>query len=427
MTRLATEELCCLVSKAHWNANDRARAQVLFESPDFSIIKFWELATFNAVEILAAQKLSSLEIRIPDEVQEGLQATHRKNTGRRENVLMLIEALHRQGIATYLLKGFLLGEMVYNDAAYKRMNDIDILIKPAQVLRAVEIANLNGFSFATGPLLGSSPVDFRLHHSPPLLSQDKSTIIGLHWGIASPYATRRPRTDIFEGAREIRVNNVSAMRMSHEHNVLHMCMHLPFFKIGLRELADVANLLNYAKDDFDFEKLLKLSHAWHAHDALYRILTLTDCAIPCLSSDNKTSLFEISAPFKNSRYVTDTNRRAASLSLLLRSRSTYVGKVEKNYVLFKLAARFRDRAFHLKEQWRLVLRVPKCEQERLVPNNVWFRGARSSGALCFSMVQDLGAKLFMAVTVYNVLSLFKPSQRDPRDFIVAKQLLEKME
>jgi hypothetical protein len=154
---------------------------------------------------------------------------------------------------------------------------------------------------------------------------------------------------------------------------------------------------------------------------------LADAAIPCLNADQKSSLEQIARGLGNSRYVTDTKLRACDLKLLLRSRSTYIGKVEKNFALFKLATRFSDRWYHLKEQWRLVLRVPEVERHRLLMRPVRFSGAKAAAALCFAMMQDLGVKLFIAITLKNVLSLFVPSHRDPADFKLAKKLLERME
>lgn len=418
------EELCSLIARAKWSEGDLGRAQSLVAYVDDA---FWKLASFNGVSILAAKKLEPLGVNIPSDIVQQMAQTQVRNMKRREEFLSLAKALNAEGIETFLLKGFLLGELVYRDAGYKRMNDIDILVKPNDVLRTAEIARQHGFNFATSAMIGSQPIDFRLHHSPPLISADRETIIGLHWNLASSFAKRRPRSDIFEGARSLTVEEVPLKYLCHEYNLLHLCMHLPFFKVGVRELADVSNLVIHAASGLDFDKVISTASTWRTSDALFRVLTLAHHVIPCLSASQESALEEMGETLQASRYVSDTKARAANRSLLLRSRSVYVGKVEKNYALFKLASHFSDRFFHLKEQWRLVLRVPKEERARLLIHQGWFARTRASWALCFAMAQDLGPALLAAVTVKNILSLFKPAKSDQRDFIMAKQILENME
>lgn len=398
----ATESLLCLVSKAHWDDADEARSSALVRDETFSWPLFWELAAFNSVVPMAVGRLEARSVRVPLAAKKAVETIASQNAKRREWTLHLLRVLEKAGIDVYLLKGFLLGELVYQNPSYKRMNDVDILLKPALVKEAVALLLNNGFRFSNSSLLGAETIDFRLHHAPPLVSADNTTLIGLHWGLTSPYAKRGPRGDIFEGDQTVVIDGVKASALSFENNLLHLCIHLPFFKIGLRELADVSNLVLHAGDALDVDLFYQRAKAWHCEDAVYRVLTLANRVIPFA--------MKIRSLKKRTLYVSDTHKRE-QLEVLLRSRSVYVGQIEKSFVLFKMAKSYADRRRHLFKQWQLFFRVPKEEQARLLavtPENLSrFSGIAASGRLFFALAQNLGPFFLTVISVKNALSLLK--------------------
>ena len=303
------------------------------------------------------------------------------------------------------------------------MNDIDIIIPPKYIKKALVIFNNHAFEFAGENLLGKKAIDFRLHHSPPLVHWESNTIIGLHWGLLSPLARRHPTTDIFLGHTKLKIENNYAHILSLELNLLHLCIHLPFFKIGLRELADVANLALFGENNIDWPLFFETAKKWHALDAVFRVFSLSHALIPWCNPYVQEKLNYIENKLKHSRYILDTNSRKNNPALLLASRSTYISQIEKHFILFKLSKRYEDKFFHLKEQWRLFFIIPKDEKKRLNIYTSYFDkiSLKSSRLLWFSLAQDLGYYYLTFITLHNLFSLVKscitklwrPSLPDP--------------
>lgn len=400
------ERLACLLSKAHIGEEEKLLAQVLLNNPNFCFKNFEELINFNGVSLLVYPKLSLLGRNVQCEKLKKIQEL---NTNRRAKFLQLLSDFNTQNIPVYILKGFMLGELVYNNYSYKRMNDIDIIIPKSYIHDALIIFNSHNFNFPSENLLGKKAIDFRLHHSPPLIHQESNTIIGLHWGLLSPLAKRHPTTDIFYGQKTLKIGNFYAQLLSFEHNLLHLCIHLPFFKIGLRELSDVANLALFGSEQINWPFFFETAEKWRALDAVYRVFSLSDALIPWCNSYVQAKLNKIQQQLKHSLYIKDTNLRLKNPGLLIRSRSTYVAQIEKHFILFRLSKNYPDKKFHLKEQWRLFFNIPDQEKARLniKSSNLDNVTYKSSRLLWFSLAQDLGHYYLSLVTLSNLLSLLK--------------------
>lgn len=428
------ERLACLLSKAHINNSEKLLVEDLIKSRDFCFKNFDQIVNFNGVSLLVYSKLSMLE---KDLACEKLKKIQELNATRRSKFLQLLSDFNAQNIPVYILKGFLLGELVYKNFSYKKMNDIDILIPKKYIQDALVIFNSHDFNFPGKKLLGKKAIDFRLHHSPPLVNQESNTIIGLHWGLLSPLAKRHPTTDIFLGQKTLKIENLNAHLLSFEHNLLHLCIHLPFFKIGLRELADVANLALFGAEEINWPFFFETAKKWRALDAVYRVFSLSDALIPWCNSYVQNKLNNIQKKLNNSPYIQDTNLRIEIPALLIRSRSTYVAQIEKHFILFKLSKNYQDKAFHLKEQWRLFFNIPTEEKERLDVNfsNFNNRTYKSSRLLWFSLAQDLGHYYLSLVTLNNLFSLLKsrikkfyqkPDTHDP-NIAIFRKFMEQIE
>ena len=271
------EQLACLLSKASLTNSEILLAKKLFESPDFNSKNFEQIITFNNIFLLVQEKFPAL---VPPSDREKLNKIRELNYRRRTKFLELLASFNAQNIPVYLLKGFLLGELVYNNYSYKKMNDIDILIPKKYIHEAIIIFNKHDFYFVGENLLAKKAIDFRLHHSPPLVNLKSNTIIGLHWGLSSPLARRHPTTNIFLGQKTLKLDNLHAHMLSLEHNLLHLCIHLPFFKIGLREFADIANLGLFGSKNINWPFFFETAEKWRALDAVYRVFNLSHALNP---------------------------------------------------------------------------------------------------------------------------------------------------
>lgn len=110
-----------------------------------------------------------------------------------------LRLLHTAGVETVLLKGLWLAERFYTEPLRRVGDDLDLLVRPEDLPRAVAVLQQHGWQFAgaTLPAWGSiARASLR-----PLASPDRSTAIDFHveadeW----PFARALPNAAIFEQA-----------------------------------------------------------------------------------------------------------------------------------------------------------------------------------------------------------------------------------
>jgi hypothetical protein len=236
------------------------------------------------------------------------------------------------------------------------MNDLDILVRRDDAEEAIEVMKGLGFQ-GVGALFGKKELSENSHHTPPYVSADLACVVGLHWGLVSPLSPWRPDTlGIWKRKTAIQVAGAPAFRMSWEDNLLHLCIHLPFFKTGLRELADVYNVA--LQGAIDWAEFARLAHRWRAEDAAYRVLALTDALLDLGVPGKYWRNWSVRA---SSFTLKDTEKRLIDAPGILRSRSTQAAKIEKAYAVFMLSENYAERVKAWAGMWAFAL-WPK-EQE----------------------------------------------------------------
>jgi hypothetical protein len=264
-----------------------------------------------------------------------------QNAGRSARAAHVFAAFGAAGIEAIVLKGFMFAHALYRDAAYKKMNDVDVLVRDQDYARAAEILRTLGFRSYdefSGEDVGSS----KTHHNTTFVSEDLRCIIGLHWRLTSPLGPWKPdMAGVWARRVPVELGEARAFRMAWEDNLLHLCIHLPFFKIGLRELADAYNVVLASGAPFDWDAFDRHVQLAGGEDAVYRLLVLADALVPL----GIPAALRAAWTGRTSRFTRrDTDRRVATPDVILRSRSVYVGKIEKNYIVFKKTERYGERA-----------------------------------------------------------------------------------
>ncbi|RMF74109.1 MAG: hypothetical protein D6738_07150, partial [Acidobacteria bacterium] len=93
-----------------------------------------------------------------------------------------LEALERAGIAAVAIKGTVLAHLVYDDPAERSLRDVDLLVAPADVDRALEVLAGVGWRPVTVPALAL----YRQHHFHAVLEGDGLPPLELHWALTRP-------------------------------------------------------------------------------------------------------------------------------------------------------------------------------------------------------------------------------------------------
>jgi hypothetical protein len=192
--------------------------------------------------------------------------------------------------------------------------------------------------------------------------------------------------------------------MGTEENLLHLCIHLPFFKIGLRELADVSNLCRVAEPEIDWHRFAELVKRWHAEDAAYRVLSLARAVLPFPLPEFLLRQWEARA---TSLSIDDTRSRIATPGLLLKSRSTHIAKIEKAFAFFRLTGNYREKCGSWLAMWKLTLFPSREELPRLLAKS----RVQAARKIWSAMARELGQGPLVLVTLLNVASLGKATAR----------------
>ncbi|WP_330230703.1 nucleotidyltransferase family protein [Nocardia sp. NBC_00508] len=377
---------------------------------------FFELAQLNATAPLVRRSLLAAGVYslVPPLVRVRFDAVAERigaaNDRRLAGAVQLLRRFDERGVRCVVLKGMLFATEIYHDPRYKRMNDLDILVEPEQVDVVIEIYRELGL-FATSELLGKAPKvrTERSHHLPSFVSRDGALVVGTHWGLITPLA---PYTvdyvAIWKRVRRIDFHGVPAWAMAHEDNLHHLGIHLPYYKTGVRELADVWNLARYAGADLDYDLLAAEIAAAGSERLMYHALSLAHQLVP---NSRFAVLLDRIAPRVDRFTRGDTARKIADVHALLRSRSTHTSRIEKAYTEFNMTADAREKLDGFGRLWSGLLLVPGAEANRMSslrdPGALSALGARVVAPYRLTRVfqRDLGRWLFpaaLAKTVYDL-------------------------
>ncbi len=411
----AASELLCLLNLANLSPTERRRAQLLAQRNNSD--EFLQLAELNSVLPWTLRTAKSLNLELlPDSAVAKVNELRSNGLRRAQYLEKVLQWAESVGIEVILLKGAALAASVYGDLAYKKMNDADILIRFEDAQTFCQGLRQLGFS-CVGPLLEKTEISNRSHHAPPFVSEDLSCVVGVHWGLCSPHSKWTPSLEVvWRDKVRIQYGQTQAWRMSWEDYLLHLCTHLPFFKVGLRELADVFNLIRAAGPNLSWARLEQMMHAWHAHEGIYRVLRLSGA----LSNVNVPDNIFSSARRNCRRWIiNDTDMRAHAPNMLLRSRSVHLGKIEKAFAVFRLSACYRERMQAWWNTWSLTIWPPVVELEKVLARevhggfNLMTARLRAPRMLFRVLVRDHGMIPILAITAINIASVIRQTVSRP--------------
>jgi len=387
------------------------------------------LSELNASQVLTFLRLSELGLfrsceeweRFSQKAKQTLLRAERRTVAARK----VLEWSHLEGIELIPLKGMLLGPIIYHLSEYKKMNDFDFLIRLKDVRRFLHGMRAMGFS-SVGDLFHDGEITEKNHHTPPFVNADQSCILGIHWGLCSRHARWRPNTEeIWNRAVRTNILEVPALRMSWEHNLAHLCFHLPFFKIGVREISDVSNLILFAEPKIDWSAFLQICRQWKIDDPAFRVLSLAQVYLKVMGDEQAAqsmdSVIKMLMTNADAFSRKDTANRVAVPGLLLRSRSVQVGRVEKAFSVLRLTQNPIDRIGAWVMTWVWTFFPKLVEAQRIVGKLdpaplTAFRRMQAGPRIWRALARDYGNLAVLLMTAYNVFyvcikTLFAPFQK----------------
>jgi Uncharacterised nucleotidyltransferase len=409
------ERLLVLASLAAPTDEERAQLSALVGGP-LDWPRLFALAQTNATAPLLYRRLAreGLLGAVPTGTRDDLVAVAATVAATNERRLVaakeLLEQLHRAGIDCVVLKGMLFGLEVYGDPGYKRMNDIDILVRLSDVPAVMEIYR-GADMFSSSTVLGTdaTPKPHRSHHLPSFVSKDGALVVGTHWGLITPLS---PYTidyaAIWSRVRPIDFYGSPAFAMSHEDNLHHLCVHLPYYKTGVRELADIWNLVRHAKGRLDLNLFRMEMEKAGSHNLVFHALSLANRLVP---DEDITTLADSARTNADRWYRYDVARKTRDVHTLLQSRSTHTSRIEKAYTEFNATSSAAEKLSAFTMLWSALLAAPAAEALKMSslrdPSPIGRVGARIAAPYRLTKVfqRDLGRWLFFAALLKTVVDL----------------------
>ncbi len=223
-------------------------------------------AEHHGVAPLIEPMITALSKKMPDAVPDetrrafvALTSRHRRAAIVREKCVdQLLAAFGIAGISIILLKGTALAHRLYPSVELRPMVDIDVLIDPTDVERAVAIARGLGYSFARRHV---SRFAGRMHHLPPATTEQSGFRITLeiHVDAMSPdrtgsltFATLAAKPLQFK-----RGDGPMGVALGHTDMLCHLGRHAfePARRIRLKHLYDLWRYQVIFRDEIDWREL----------------------------------------------------------------------------------------------------------------------------------------------------------------------------
>jgi hypothetical protein len=195
-------------------------------------------------------KRSDLAGVIPERVLTYLKAAHRKNALRSlvvyRELVKVTRLLEAQQIPSIALKGAYLARFAYPDPALRPMRDLDLLLKPEQVVRAFELLKECGYRvFDAVP----EAVFTDWKHLPPLIGPE-GIGIELHNRLLDsepcPEHSTSFNDELWTRSRLKTFGGIEVRFLCTEDLLLHLCIHATLhhhFNLGPLALVDVVELV----------------------------------------------------------------------------------------------------------------------------------------------------------------------------------------
>lgn len=215
--------------------------------------------------------------KFDDESLLKLKKVHRETF--RDNLLLfqkteqIVQNFRQAGIETILLKGAALSLSYYNSSALRPMADIDLLIKPEDLPKALNLLEKNNWRLISG-----SPVLF-MDVDPTCQFQDADGgELDLHWQMMRDCWNADKTEDLWNDAFEIKIGNTPVKILSPTHQLFHVCWHGVQYNPTppIRWIADAMTVLRTSQDEINWEKLIGIAHLYRVDLMMFAALDYLD-------------------------------------------------------------------------------------------------------------------------------------------------------
>lgn len=203
-------------------------------------------------------------------------------SGRRQHLLGVeqlsgvLSTFEQEGVPVLTLKGPALGEALYPDPGLRPFADLDLLVRPADALRAISLLSALGYRHLDAG--HSLPYELAWRHAAPFVGAaggPDRLPIDLHWGLVdSPGIAPAPPIDhgeLWERAVKVDAWDQPARGLGPEDLLIYLALHWAVHHAfsGLIWGLDLALLLRRCGGNLDWEAVAERARRWRLGGALY--------------------------------------------------------------------------------------------------------------------------------------------------------------
>ncbi len=217
---------------------------------------------------------------VPPEIVQRLQEIYFCNAANNMRLYSdfseVCNVLTGQGIEVVALKGLHLAEVVYGDVALRQMNDMDLLVRKQDLLRARDALLEMGYRSGTRARVEEQCLTH--HHLVPFTKRGAPPI-EIHWSITPPNSPFKLDMDeLWERAERATIAGAPVLLLSPEDLLLHLCLHVSFNHeftfFALKNACDIHETMSYYQDDIDWDRIVATASSREADRYLYCTLSV---------------------------------------------------------------------------------------------------------------------------------------------------------
>jgi hypothetical protein len=184
-----------------------------------------------------------------------------------------VEVLADAGVEVVLLKGADIRHRLYDDPVCRPMNDIDVLISPADLEKARTALSQKGYVLAPWCLDPQPGFNSRFDYDITFATPSRTIPLDFHWELREvgtyyrlPYAPLRARAAVQD------LEGCQALVLSPEHLLMHLSLHTfdELETAGILKIVDLDRALTCLDLDWDF--FLKEAAAFQIQGPMFWIL-----------------------------------------------------------------------------------------------------------------------------------------------------------
>jgi len=218
--------LLCVSSEFAPQQQDRLRALV---TGNLDWDYFYNLARRHSlVPLVFSQLNQSVKESVPPAALQRFRKAYQENAARNvifaDELTSLIKALDEAEVETIVFKGPALAISAYGDLALRRFVDLDVMVRRADVTRAIEVLSARGYAFARPLDPEQQAILLRTQHN--LQFTRGRLIVELHWQVAAElFAASVTAEELWKNLDTVLVNKTEVKTFATEDLLFSLCVH----------------------------------------------------------------------------------------------------------------------------------------------------------------------------------------------------------